>query len=90
MISYELTIHVLLIPSLLQRGQGVDRVLDSSCYKLHTLCFQLVPQQYIIRRPPAMYPLNDFNLICCAIATVSAAVGYRYSRRLERIPMISR
>ncbi|PSR73087.1 hypothetical protein PHLCEN_2v11057, partial [Hermanssonia centrifuga] len=28
-----------------------------------------------------MFPLYDFNVVCCALATVSAAVGYRYSRR---------
>ncbi|OSD05371.1 hypothetical protein PYCCODRAFT_1475421 [Trametes coccinea BRFM310] len=27
-----------------------------------------------------MFPLNDFNFVACALATVSAAVGYRVSR----------
>lgn len=32
-----------------------------------------------------MFPLYDFNIVCAAIATVSAAVGYRYTRgRPER------
>ncbi|CAL1714397.1 unnamed protein product [Somion occarium] len=28
-----------------------------------------------------MFPLNDFNVVCCALATFSAAVGYQYSKR---------
>ncbi|GBE89514.1 hypothetical protein SCP_1601760 [Sparassis crispa] len=28
-----------------------------------------------------MFPLNDFNLVCCALATVSAAFGYNVTRR---------
>ncbi|KAI0940727.1 hypothetical protein AcV7_003031 [Taiwanofungus camphoratus] len=28
-----------------------------------------------------MFPLSDFNLVCCALATFSAAVGYNVSRR---------
>ena len=28
-----------------------------------------------------MFQLYDFNIVYCAIATVSAAVGYRYTRR---------
>ncbi|TCD67390.1 hypothetical protein EIP91_012425 [Steccherinum ochraceum] len=28
-----------------------------------------------------MFPLNDFNFVACALATFSAAVGYKYSQR---------
>ncbi|KAI0741813.1 hypothetical protein C8Q80DRAFT_159292 [Daedaleopsis nitida] len=31
-----------------------------------------------------MFPLNDFNIVACALATVSAAVGYNVSRRRSR------
>ncbi|KAH8104077.1 hypothetical protein BXZ70DRAFT_681739 [Cristinia sonorae] len=31
-----------------------------------------------------MFPLNDFNFVCCALATVSAAVGYKYTQRNRR------
>ncbi|KAI0367609.1 hypothetical protein BV20DRAFT_970391 [Pilatotrama ljubarskyi] len=31
-----------------------------------------------------MFPLNDFNFVACALATVSAAVGYRVSRGRTR------
>ncbi|KAH9893185.1 hypothetical protein C8Q73DRAFT_836457 [Cubamyces lactineus] len=31
-----------------------------------------------------MFPLNDFNFVACALATVSAAVGYRVSRGRNR------
>ncbi|KAL1940826.1 hypothetical protein VTO73DRAFT_7867 [Trametes versicolor] len=31
-----------------------------------------------------MFPLNDFNFVACALATVSAAVGYRVSRGRAR------
>ncbi|KAI0358212.1 hypothetical protein OH77DRAFT_1421512 [Trametes cingulata] len=31
-----------------------------------------------------MFPLNDFNFVACALATVSAAVGYKVSRGRNR------
>lgn len=31
-----------------------------------------------------MFPLNDFNIVACALATFSAAVGYNVSRRRGR------
>lgn len=51
-------------------------------YKLDTLNTGLLTM---------FYQLYDFNLVCCAIATVSAAVGYRYTRgRSERRTGVSR
>ncbi|KAL4249888.1 hypothetical protein ABKN59_002054 [Abortiporus biennis] len=38
-----------------------------------------------------MFPLTDFNFVCCALATFSAAVGYNVSRRrAERRRSLSR
>ncbi|OBZ74081.1 hypothetical protein A0H81_06264 [Grifola frondosa] len=37
---------------------------------------------YIDRK---MFPLNDFSLACCTLATFSAAVGYKLSRRLRHV-----
>ena len=31
-----------------------------------------------------MFPFNDLNVVACAVATFSAAVGYNVSRRRGR------
>ncbi|KAH9951115.1 hypothetical protein B0H21DRAFT_353450 [Amylocystis lapponica] len=65
---------------------------SSSCYRHRPATTALVtlreqrPPTDRIRVPLIMFPLmNDFNLVCCALATVSAAVGYNVSRRRRSV-----
>ncbi|KAI0074487.1 hypothetical protein K474DRAFT_1665323 [Panus rudis PR-1116 ss-1] len=37
-----------------------------------------------------MFPLNDFNVVCCALATFSAAIGYQYSKRRNEPRSVTR
>lgn len=37
-----------------------------------------------------MFPLNDYNVVCCALATFSAAVGYKIARQRHILNILRR